>query len=142
MPILPNQCPYQISTSYTLSFLRYSLDKIFKLKVTMAKSKVKSRSHHDVAHLHPLANVPTKYQFPTHYGVRDTRWTTSFRHPPIRSPWVKTNTPTAFKGCGVKMCFCCCHMTSCHLDSILIYINYILMSNIFEKYNTEHLQVV
>ena len=26
----------------------------------MARSKVKSRSHHDVAHLHPLTNVPTK----------------------------------------------------------------------------------
>ena len=28
----------------------------------MARSKVKSRSHHDIAHLHPLTNVPTKYQ--------------------------------------------------------------------------------
>ena len=31
----------------------------------MASLKVKSRSHHDVAHLHPLTNVPTKYQLPT-----------------------------------------------------------------------------
>ena len=30
--------------------------------------KVKSRSHHDVAHLQPLTNVPTKYQLPTPYG--------------------------------------------------------------------------
>ena len=30
---------------------------------------VKSRSCHDVAHLHPLTNVPTKYQFPTPYGL-------------------------------------------------------------------------
>ena len=37
----------------------------------MARSKVKSRSHHDVAHLHPLANVPTMYQLPTSYGSRD-----------------------------------------------------------------------
>ena len=29
----------------------------------MARSKVKSRSHHDVAHLHPLTNVPTKINF-------------------------------------------------------------------------------
>ena len=28
----------------------------------MARSTVKSRSHHDVAHLHLLTNVPTKYQ--------------------------------------------------------------------------------
>ena len=34
---------------YTLQFLRYSPDKIFKLKVTTARKKVKSRSHHDVA---------------------------------------------------------------------------------------------
>ena len=39
--------------SYTLQFLRYSLDKILKVKVTTERSKVKSRSHHDVAHLHP-----------------------------------------------------------------------------------------
>ena len=28
-PTLPNQCPYQVSTSYTLQFLRYSPDKLF-----------------------------------------------------------------------------------------------------------------
>ena len=33
--------------------------------------KVKSRSHHDVLHLHTLANVPTKYQLPTPYDFRD-----------------------------------------------------------------------
>ena len=32
------------------------------------KVKVKSRSHHEVAHLHPLTNVPTKYQLPTHFS--------------------------------------------------------------------------
>ena len=62
----PQKCPYQVSTSYTLRFPRYSLDKI--LKVTTARSKVKSRSDHDIAHLHPLTNVPSKYQLPTPYG--------------------------------------------------------------------------
>ena len=33
--------------------------------------KVKSRSDHDVAQLHPLTNVPTKYQLPTPYGFQD-----------------------------------------------------------------------
>ena len=33
--------------------------------------KVKSRSHHDVAHLHPLSNVPIKYQLPTSHGFGD-----------------------------------------------------------------------
>ena len=90
----PSQCPYQVPTSYTLWFLRYSPDKIFKLKVTTARSKVKSRSDHDVAHLHPLTNVPTKYQLPTLYGSEiQARQTFSHRppaRPPIRTPWVKT----------------------------------------------------
>ena len=33
--------------------------------------KVKSRSDHDAAHLHPLTNVPSKYQLPTPHGFRD-----------------------------------------------------------------------
>ena len=37
----------------------------------MARSKVKSRSHHDILHLHTLANVQTKYQLPTPYGFQD-----------------------------------------------------------------------
>ena len=58
----PNQCPYRVSTSYTLEFPRYGPDKILSVKVTMARSKVKSRSHHDLAHLHSLTNISTKYQ--------------------------------------------------------------------------------
>ena len=54
-----------------LQFPRYSPDKILKVKVTTARSKVKSRSDHDVAHLQPLTNVPAKYQLPTPYGCRD-----------------------------------------------------------------------
>ena len=41
--------------------------------------KVKSRSYHDVAHLHPLTNVPTKYQLPTPYSFRDIARTRFFR---------------------------------------------------------------
>ena len=66
-----HQCPYEVSTSYTLQFLRYNTDKILKIKVTMARSKVKSRSHYDIAHLHLSTNVPTKYQLPKPYGFRD-----------------------------------------------------------------------
>ena len=64
-PTSPNKWPYQVSTSDTLRLPRYSPDKIFKLKVTTARPKVKSRSHHDVAYLHPLTNVPITYQLPT-----------------------------------------------------------------------------
>ena len=45
----------------------------------MARSKVKSRSHHDVLHLHTLANVPIKYQLPTPYGFRDMARTRFYR---------------------------------------------------------------
>ena len=44
----------------------------------MARLKVKSRSHHDIAHQHSLTNVPTKYQLPTPYAFQDiagTRFT-------------------------------------------------------------------
>ena len=34
-------------------------------------SKLKSRSHYHVAHLHPLTNVPTKYQLPTSNSFGD-----------------------------------------------------------------------
>ena len=50
----------QPSTPYRLQDL--SLAKILKGQLTTARSKVKSRSHYDVAHLLPLTYVPTKYQ--------------------------------------------------------------------------------
>ena len=37
----------------------------------MTRSKVKSRSHYDGAHLQPPNNVPTKYQLPTPYDFQD-----------------------------------------------------------------------
>ena len=46
----------------------------------MARSKVKSRSHHDVAHLQSLINVPTKYKLPTPYSFRDIAWGNSFQY--------------------------------------------------------------
>ena len=46
---------------------------------TLSRSKVKSWSDHDVAHLHPLTDVSTKYQLPTHYGFRDIVWTRFYR---------------------------------------------------------------
>ena len=50
----------------------------------MARSKIKSRSDHDVAHLHPLTNVHTEYQFPTPYGFRDIARTRFYKS---RSLW-------------------------------------------------------
>ena len=48
-------------------------------------SKVKSRSDHDVTHLHPLTNVPTTYQLSTAYGFRDIARTIFYRP---RSLWL------------------------------------------------------
>ena len=48
------------------------------------KVKVKSRSHHDITHLHPLTSVHTKYQLPTPYGFRDIARTRFHRS---RSLW-------------------------------------------------------
>ena len=45
----------------------------------MARSKVKSSSDHDVAHLQLLINVPTKYQLPTPHGFRDIARTRFYR---------------------------------------------------------------
>ena len=45
---------------------------------------VKSRSHHDIAHLHPLTNVPNKYQLPTPYGFRDIAQTRFYRSRSLR----------------------------------------------------------
>ena len=63
--------PTNYPTSCTLWLPRYSPDNILKVKVTTARLKVKSRSDHDVAYLHPLTNAPTKYQLPTPYGFPD-----------------------------------------------------------------------
>ena len=44
---------------------------MFYVNVTTTRSKGKSRSDHDETHLHILTNVPTKYQRPTPYGLKD-----------------------------------------------------------------------
>ena len=54
-------------------------NKILKVKVTTTRSKVKSRSHHDAAHLQPQTNVPTKHQLPTPYGFQDIARTRFYR---------------------------------------------------------------
>ena len=51
-----------------------SPDKILKFMVTMTRSKVKSRSHNEVANLRPLTNVPTKFQLHIPYGFPDIAW--------------------------------------------------------------------
>ena len=73
----------------------------------MPRSKVKSRSDHDAVLLHPLTNVPTKYQHPTPYGFQDIAWTRFYRSRSLwqdqRSNQGHTMTLHTLKGCGVTM---------------------------------------
>ena len=58
----------------SIIFLYLTFYEIYlKVNVTTARSKVKSKSHHDNAHLHPplQTNVPTKYQLPVPYSFQD-----------------------------------------------------------------------
>ena len=75
-------------------------------KVQGHYDKVKSRSHHDVAHLQPLTNVPTKYQLPTPYGFQDIARTRFYRarskvksrsHHDIAHLHPLTNVPTKYQ---------------------------------------------
>ena len=89
----------------SINFLHLTVSKIYPGQDFIGQghySKVKSRSGHDVAHLHPLTNVPTKYQLPTPYGFRDTGRTNFFSPPADPDTMGENNTPTALKGCGVK----------------------------------------
>ena len=95
----PNQCAYQFSTSYTLWFLRYSPDKIFKLMVTAVRSIGKSRSNHDIAHLHPQPMSLTSFNL-LHLIVSSGK-TFSHCHPAHPDTMGKNNTHTTLKGCGV-----------------------------------------
>ena len=45
---------------------------------------IKPWSDHDVVHLHPLTNVPTKYQVPTPHSFRDTDQTRFYRSRSLR----------------------------------------------------------
>ena len=83
-PTPPNQCPYQVSPFHILWNQRNNPDKLLKLMGTMPRSKVKSRSHYDVAHIHPITNVPTMYQLPTPYGCRDIAQTRFYRSRSLR----------------------------------------------------------
>ena len=80
-PTHPNQCTYKVSNFCALQFPRYSPGKILSVKVTMARSKVKSRSR---CTIQPQDNVPTNQQLPTPYDFRDIAWTRFYRS---RSLW-------------------------------------------------------
>ena len=62
--------------------------------------KVKSRSHHDDVHLHPLTKFPGKYQLPTPHGFSDiahTRFYRSRSHHDLAHLQPLTNAPTKYQ---------------------------------------------
>ena len=68
----------------SINFLHFTTSEILsgqilQVKVTMARSKVKSRSHHDFEHLQLPNNIPTTYQLPSPYGFQDIVWTRFYR---------------------------------------------------------------
>ena len=69
----------------------------------MTRSMVKSRLHHDIAHLHPPTNVPMKFQLPTTFlrYIQDNLFL--HRMPTHPDTIGENNTQTALKGCGVKI---------------------------------------
>ena len=85
-----------LSTCYTLQFLRYSPDNIVTVKVTTVRLKVKSRSHYDIAHLHPLTNAPTTYELPTPYSLRYSL--AKIISATCPDTMCESNTSTAFEG--------------------------------------------
>ena len=72
------QSPYQVSNSYTLWFPRYSPDAIISSRSlwlikrsNQGRLESQSRSHNDLAYLHPPAKDHTKYQLPTLHSFSD-----------------------------------------------------------------------
>ena len=59
---------HQVPTPY--SFLDKAWTKFYRSR-SLHQGHITSRSHNDIAHLHPLTNVPTKYKLPIPYGFRD-----------------------------------------------------------------------
>ena len=67
----------------------------------MARSKVKSRSHYDVAHLHPLTNVHTNFNF-IHLAVSEIQPGQTYPAallPAHSDTMSENNTSTSLKGC-------------------------------------------
>ena len=89
----PQQCSFQVSTSYTLRFGRYSPDKIFKLKVATARSN----QGHTMTLCTYTPNV-CPYQVSTFYNLWFLRYspdklfsaTRQNFYPHIWTSWVKT----------------------------------------------------
>ena len=72
--------PLSVNFLHLTVFFKYNPNKIFKVKVTTTRSKVKSKSHHDVEHLHPQLMCPLSINF-LHFTVSDKQPRQTFMQP-------------------------------------------------------------
>ena len=81
----------------------YGYQDIARTKFYRSRSKVKSRSHHDVTHLQHTTNVPTKYELPTPYCTQDIAQTRFYRSRSLGQGQIKVTprccTPTPPNQC-------------------------------------------
>ena len=79
---------FSLNSNMTLTVLNLHQERDSKVQQDVKGQdnydKVKSRSHHDAAHLQPPTNVPTKHQLPTPYGFIDIAQTRFYRSKSLR----------------------------------------------------------
>ena len=80
-----HQYPYPVSTSYTLQVLRYNPERYYRLRSLQQGLKIKSRSHHDLAHLQPQKMSLPSINLATSYSFWNTARTNFSQCPPAPS---------------------------------------------------------
>ena len=102
-PQSPNQCLYQVSTSYTLQFLRYSPDTILKSR-SLQQSQCSNQGYTMTLHIYTPNQSP--FYVSSSYTLPILRYSPDKIFPTAQTPnqmrWVKNHTCTACKGCQVK----------------------------------------
>ena len=71
----------------SINFQHFAVPEIFHRQDFIGQGpygKVKLRSHHNVAYLDPLTNIPIKYQLSTPYGFQDIARTRFYRSRSLR----------------------------------------------------------
>ena len=100
----PDQCPYQVSTSYILWFLRYSLDKISNSRL-LRQGQMSNQYQTMMLHTYPIQPMSLPSINILHFTVSEIQPRQVFPAPclPIHSP---THLDTMGENSGVKICIC------------------------------------
>ena len=91
---LSNQCQYQVSTFYNLWFPWLARTKRWRSR-SLQEGKRSNQVHsmkHEAVHLHPITDVPAKYQLSIFYSLPDialtrSEWSRSLQE--VKSPKTK-----------------------------------------------------